>query len=113
MNDSSQKEVEGCWECLSPCPIWSCGIAEPIVLKNCAGSLVIEGLGDLYEPLLYVKSSEDGPEAIVPCPIEGFLEVDGIVEQGPLVLPVFLDEDSTVDDLFHCAASGSKTCLFF
>ena len=75
--------------------------------------MVIEGLDDLYEPFFYVKSSEDMPEAIVPYPIKYFLEVDKIVEQVPLVLQMFLNEDPTVEDLFHCALSGSKTCLFF
>ena len=49
--------------------------------------MVIEGLDDLYEPFFYVESSEDMPEAIIPYPIECFLEVNEIVKQVPLVLP--------------------------
>ena len=75
--------------------------------------MVIEVLYDLYEPFFYVESSGDMPEAIVLYPIECFLEVNEIVEQVPLVFQMFLNEDPTVEDLFHCAPSGSKTCLFF
>ena len=75
--------------------------------------MVIEGLDDLYEPFFYVESSEDMPEAIMLYPIECFLEVNEIAEQVPLVLQMFLNEDPTVEDLFHCAPSSSNTCLFF
>ena len=69
--------------------------------------MFIEGVDDLHEPFFYVESFEDMPEAIMPYPIKCFLEVDEIVEQVPLVLQMFLNEDPTVEDLFHCAPSGS------
>lgn len=74
--------------------------------------MVIEGLDGLYELFLYVESSEELPEAIVPYS-KCFLEISEIVEQFPLVLQMFLVEDPTVEDLSHYAPSGSKTGLLF
>ena len=44
----------------------------------------------------------------MPYPIEG-LELNGIVEQVPLILKMLLYNDPVL----HCATSGSETSLFF
>ena len=36
-----------------------------------------------------------------------------VVEQIALVLLELLYDDSSIEDLFYCAASWSKTCTFF
>ena len=49
----------------------------------------------------------------MPDSVKRLLEVYEVVEQIARVLWVPLYDDSTTEDLFHCAAALSKSCLFF
>lgn len=68
--------------------------------------MVIEILDDLYKSFIYVESSGEGLQTI-----NCFLEINEIVEQVPLVLQIYHDDDPTVEDLFHCVPFVSITGL--
>ena len=50
----------------------------------------------------------------MPDSVKRLLEAYEVVDQTPLVLVVFLYDDSAIEDLFYCAllCSRSKICLF-
>ena len=48
----------------------------------------------------------------MPDSVKRLLEAYEVVEQTPLVLVVFLYDDSAIEDLFYCAPAWSKICLF-
>ncbi|KAH3808084.1 hypothetical protein DPMN_136434 [Dreissena polymorpha] len=47
----------------------------------------------------------------MPHAVESFLKVYDVVEEVTLVLQVYLNDDSAVDYLFHCAPSSSDSSL--
>ena len=49
----------------------------------------------------------------MPHTVESFLKVNEVVDELTLVLQVLLNDDSAVEDLFHCASPSSKSCLLF
>ena len=75
--------------------------------------MFVEGLDGLDEPFFNVEDSENVPEASMPHFVERLLKVNEVVEQVPLVLEMFFNEDPAVEDLFHCAPTCSEACLFF
>lgn len=52
-------------------------------------------------------------EAIKQYLIKCFVEINEIIERVSLVLQMFLNEDPTIEDFFHCALSSTETCLLF
>lgn len=72
--------------------------------RNRGDGRVIEDLNNLDEHF-YAESSEYLQKAITPYLMKCFLEINEIAEQVPLVSQMFLDEDPTAEDLFHCAPS--------
>ncbi|KAH3819288.1 hypothetical protein DPMN_121022 [Dreissena polymorpha] len=49
----------------------------------------------------------------MPHAVESFLQVTEAVEELTLVLQVFPNDDSAVEDLFHCAPPSSESTLHF
>ena len=49
----------------------------------------------------------------MPYSVKGFFEINEDMVQTLLMLEVLFRQDSTVDDLFCGASSGSEPCLFF
>ncbi|KAH3880381.1 hypothetical protein DPMN_004295 [Dreissena polymorpha] len=47
----------------------------------------------------------------MPPAVESFLKVNEVMKEPMLVLQVFLNDDSTVEDLFHCAPPSSESRL--
>ena len=71
--------------CLTPTVVWNSSPSW-LVRRNCTAGVFIKGLDDLNKPFLDVEASEDMPEAIMPHSVEGFLEVNEVVEQVLLML---------------------------
>ncbi|KAH3897920.1 hypothetical protein DPMN_022116 [Dreissena polymorpha] len=49
----------------------------------------------------------------MPHAVESFLIFNEVGEELTLVLQVFLNDDSAVEDLFHCAPPSSESSLVF
>ena len=59
------------------------------------------------------EASKDLPQACMPDFVKRLHKVYEVVKQIALVLKLLLFDDSNIEDLFYCASSWSKTCLFF
>ncbi|KAH3860575.1 hypothetical protein DPMN_023482 [Dreissena polymorpha] len=49
----------------------------------------------------------------MPHAVESFLKVNEVVEEFISVLQVFLNDDTAVDNLCHCAPPSSESSLLF
>ncbi|KAH3822284.1 hypothetical protein DPMN_124058 [Dreissena polymorpha] len=47
----------------------------------------------------------------MPHAVESFLQVNAVVEEVMLVLQVLFNDDSAVEDPFHCAPPSSESSL--
>ncbi|KAH3691910.1 hypothetical protein DPMN_192454 [Dreissena polymorpha] len=49
----------------------------------------------------------------MPQAVESFLKVNEVVKEFTMVLLVFLNDDSAVENVFHCASPSSESSLLF
>lgn len=83
-------------------------LSKLVAQENWTVGVVIKDMYVLYELFFYVDSMITFQNAS--CHTWSNLELKIIMEEVPLVLKIFLDEEHTVEDLFHCALSSTKTC---